>query len=164
MSQSQRSSGSIIRPPRGKRPLEKAEFAVRQYPSLEVSAQVGGLPATLYLDTGAGRTGFDQASAQRLELRTRCTDDRAWGLGVGDQPVSYAAMKEFCIGSCSLPAIELRHSPPSAFGGRTMANGGQKCTLPPGIKNPGKLANSGLSQNHHFWECAAGQLRGEQLE
>jgi hypothetical protein len=27
-------------------------------------------------------------------------------LGVGDQPVSYVAMKAFCIGPCSLPVIE----------------------------------------------------------
>jgi predicted aspartyl protease len=73
---------------------------------LEVPARVGGSPATLFLDTGAIRTCFDQASAQRLELCTRRTDDRASGLGVGDQPVSYVAMKAFCIGSCSLPAIE----------------------------------------------------------
>jgi hypothetical protein len=69
------------------------------------AAQVGGLPATLCLDTGAGRTCFDQASAQRLELRSRCSDDRAWGLGVGDQPVSYVAMKEFCIGSGRTPVL-----------------------------------------------------------
>jgi predicted aspartyl protease len=73
---------------------------------LEVPARVGGSAATLYLDTGAIRTCFDQASAQRLELCTRRTEDRASGLGVGDQPVSYVAMKAFCIGPCSLPAIE----------------------------------------------------------
>jgi len=28
----------------------------------------------------------------------------------------------------------------------------------PGPVTRGKLANLGLSQNHHFWECAAGQL------
>jgi predicted aspartyl protease len=73
---------------------------------LEIPAQVGGSPATLLLDTGASRTGFDQASAKRLELCTRCIDDRACGIGGGDQPVSSAAMKDFCIGPCSLPGID----------------------------------------------------------
>src|SRR5262249_31501786 len=73
---------------------------------LEVPVQVAGAPATLYLDTGAVGTCFDQASAQRLELGTRRTENRASGVGASDQPVSYVAMKAFCIGPCSLPAIE----------------------------------------------------------
>jgi predicted aspartyl protease len=73
---------------------------------LEVPAQVGGTPATLGLDTGAVRTCFDRASAQRLELCTRQADDRAAGLGVGDQAVTYVALPEFSIGPCCLPAVE----------------------------------------------------------
>jgi predicted aspartyl protease len=73
---------------------------------LEVPARVAGSPGTLLLDTGAIGTCFDQASAQRLELCTRRTEDRASGLGAGDQPFSYVAMKEFWIGACSLPTIE----------------------------------------------------------
>jgi predicted aspartyl protease len=73
---------------------------------LEVSVRVDGAPATLLLDTGAIGTCFDQATAQRLELCTRQTEDRASGLGAGDQPVSSVAMKAFCIGPCPLPAIE----------------------------------------------------------
>src|SRR5262245_40777737 len=73
---------------------------------LEVPARVGGSPATLFLDTGATQTCFDQASAQRLELSTRQTEVRASGGGAGDQPASHVAMKAFCVGPCSLPAIE----------------------------------------------------------
>jgi predicted aspartyl protease len=73
---------------------------------LEVPVRFGGSMATLYLDTGAIRTCFDQASAQRLELCTRRSEDRASGLGVRDQSVCHVDMTGFCIGSCSLPAID----------------------------------------------------------
>jgi predicted aspartyl protease len=73
---------------------------------LEVPAQVGGSSATLYLDTGAARTYFDRASVQRLGLCTRPTDDRAAGVGGGDQVVSYVALPDFSIGPCPLPAVE----------------------------------------------------------
>jgi predicted aspartyl protease len=73
---------------------------------LEVPARVGGSPVTLFLDTGAIQTCFDQASAQRLELCTGPTEYRAFGLGVGDQPISCVNVKDFCIGPCSLPAVE----------------------------------------------------------
>lgn len=65
-----------------------------------------GSPATLGLDTGAVRTCFDRVSAQRLGLCTRGTDDRAAGLGVGDQVGSYVAIPDFSIGPCRLPAAE----------------------------------------------------------
>jgi predicted aspartyl protease len=73
---------------------------------LEVPAQVGSSAVTLLLDTGAVQTCVDQASARRLELCTSGTEYRATGLGVGDEPVSSVALKAFCIGPCSLPAIE----------------------------------------------------------
>jgi predicted aspartyl protease len=73
---------------------------------LEVPAQVAGSPATLYLDTGALKTCFDQASAQRLELCARQTEDRVYGLGAGDQSVSHVAMEAFCVGPCSLPEVD----------------------------------------------------------
>ena len=76
---------------------------------LEVPAQVAGSPATLCLDTGAPRTCFDWDRARRLELSARPTDERAVGVGVEnqpDQPVSYAAMSDFSIGPCRLPAVE----------------------------------------------------------
>src|SRR4051812_19313475 len=73
---------------------------------LEVPVRVGGAPATLLLDTGAIGTCIDQATAQRLELYTRPTEDRASGVAAGDQPVSYVAMKAFCVGPCPLPGFE----------------------------------------------------------
>jgi len=73
---------------------------------LEVPAQVAGSPAVLCLDTGAIRTCFDQASAQRLGLRTIQDDDRAAGSGVGDQAVPYVTLPEFSVGPCGLPAVE----------------------------------------------------------
>jgi predicted aspartyl protease len=73
---------------------------------LEVPAQVGCSPATFCLDTGAPRTCFDRARAQRLELSARRTDDRTTGVGVGDQGVSYVAMPDFSIGPCRLPSVE----------------------------------------------------------
>jgi hypothetical protein len=73
---------------------------------LEVPARVSGLPATLLLDTGAGRTCLDRASVQRLALRTRQTDGHAVGLGVADEAVSHVALQDFSIGPCSLPAVE----------------------------------------------------------
>jgi predicted aspartyl protease len=73
---------------------------------LEVSAQVGGSPATLYLDTGAIRTCFDRASAQRLGLSTRGTDDRAAGVGGGGHAGSYGALPDFSIGPWCLSAVE----------------------------------------------------------
>jgi predicted aspartyl protease len=73
---------------------------------LEVPVWVGGGPATLLLDTGAIGTCIDQATAQRLELCPRPTEDRASGVAAGDQPVSYVAMEGFRVGPCSLPGFE----------------------------------------------------------
>src|SRR5215475_7111983 len=73
---------------------------------LEVPAQVGGSAANLGLDTGAVRTCFDLASAQRLELCTRGTDDRAAGVGVGEQVGYYVALPDLSIGPCCLPTVE----------------------------------------------------------
>jgi predicted aspartyl protease len=73
---------------------------------LDVPARVNGFPATLFLDTGAGRTCLDRASVPRFLLRTGQTDAHAVGVGVTDQAVSKVALQEFSIGSCSLPAVE----------------------------------------------------------
>jgi len=73
---------------------------------LEVPARVGGIPATMVLDTGAGRTCLDRAAALRLALPTRQTDLRAVGFAGDFQPVAYVTMDQFWVGSCRLPAVE----------------------------------------------------------
>jgi predicted aspartyl protease len=73
---------------------------------LDLPARVGGSPATLSLDTGAGRTCLDRATVQRLALPTRATDRRAVGLGVAEETVSYVVMEDFWVGPCCLPGVE----------------------------------------------------------
>jgi hypothetical protein len=73
---------------------------------LEAPARIGGFPATMVLDTGAGRTCLDPAAVQRLALPARLTDRRAVGLGVAHEAVSYVTMDQFWIGPCCLPAVE----------------------------------------------------------
>jgi hypothetical protein len=72
---------------------------------LEAPARVGGFPATMVLDTGAGRTCLDRATVQRLALPTRLTDRRAVGF-VAYETIAYATLDQFWIGPCCLPAVE----------------------------------------------------------
>lgn len=73
---------------------------------LDLPARIGGSPATLSLDTGAGRTCLYRAVVQRLALPTCATDRRAIGLGVTDETVSYVMMEDFWVGPCRLPTVE----------------------------------------------------------
>jgi predicted aspartyl protease len=73
---------------------------------LDLPARVGGFPAALSLDTGAGRSCLDRATVQRLALPTRATDRRAVGLGVADETVSYVVIKDFWVGPCCLGTVE----------------------------------------------------------
>jgi hypothetical protein len=73
---------------------------------LDLPARVGGCPATLSLDTGAGRTCLDRATVRRLALPTRATDRRAVGAGVAEETLSYVVLEDFWVGPCRLPTVE----------------------------------------------------------
>jgi hypothetical protein len=73
---------------------------------LEAPVRVGGFPATMVVDTGAGRTCLDPATVNRLALPTRATDRRAVGFGGASEPIAYVTMDHFWIGTCCLPAVE----------------------------------------------------------
>jgi len=82
------------------------QLARSQSGLLDLPARFGGSPATLSLDTGAGRTCLDRATVQRLALPTRPTDRRALGMAVAAEAVSYVVIEDFWIGPCCLPAVE----------------------------------------------------------
>src|SRR5262249_49369647 len=73
---------------------------------LEAPVRVGGVPATMVVDTGAGRTSLDPATVQRLALPTRPADRRPVGFGGTYKANAYVTMDQFCIGPCCLPAVE----------------------------------------------------------
>jgi predicted aspartyl protease len=72
---------------------------------LEVLVRVGELPATMVVDTGAGRTCLDAATVQRLGLPTRPAG-RTLGFGGTLKSNSYVTVDEFWIGPRCLPAVE----------------------------------------------------------
>jgi predicted aspartyl protease len=73
---------------------------------IEVEAKVNGEEALLYLDTGAGRTVFDEASAKRLHLELRASKAKAAGLGSSSHPVQTGIVDELTIGSFRITSLK----------------------------------------------------------
>ena len=81
---------------------------------IEVEAKVNGQNALLYLDTGAGRTVFNEASATRLHLELQESKAKAAGLGSSSHPVQTGIVDDLTIGlfritSLKTVVIDLSH-------------------------------------------------------
>jgi len=73
---------------------------------IEVEAKVNDEAALLYLDTGAGRTVFDVASAARLHLELRESEAKAAGLGSASHPVQTSIVDDLAIGSFHIISLK----------------------------------------------------------
>jgi predicted aspartyl protease len=73
---------------------------------IEVEAKVNGEEALLYLNTGAGRTVLDEASAGRLHLELRESKAKAAGLGSACHPVQISIVNELTIGSFRITSLK----------------------------------------------------------
>jgi len=82
-------------------PLRKTATAL-----IEVEAKVNGEDALLYLDTGAGRTVFDVASAERLRLDLRASEAKAAGIGSASHRVQTCVINNLVIGAFQIASME----------------------------------------------------------
>src|SRR5215470_2634080 len=73
---------------------------------IEVDVRVNGEPGLLVLDTGAGATVFDAASAARLHLDLNQTEATGAGLGSGSHPAQASLVNDLTIGSLHLASLE----------------------------------------------------------
>ena len=74
--------------------------------TLEVQVKVNGEDAVLYLDTGAGRTGFDKGCSERLRLELNEFSGKAAGLGVSNQAISSSIVEQLLIGSIRITSLK----------------------------------------------------------
>ena len=73
---------------------------------IEVEAKVNGIDALFILDTGAGRTVLDTASAARLHLSLDQSDSKGAGLGSSSHPMQSSTVREITIGPVHIVSLQ----------------------------------------------------------